>query len=66
MRVLLAAQVAYAYIRHDIFIWLANEPGLLLGIFFTFTAYGLTTDDRANKPLTLTSVMRVHEGCATG
>ena len=62
MCLLLASQVAYAYIRHDIFIWLANEPGLLLGIFFTFTAYGLTTDERANTPSTSLDLDECHEG----
>ena len=36
-----AAWVAYAFVKGDPFVFLANDPGLLSGLFLTITAYGL-------------------------
>lgn len=34
------AWVAYAIVSKDPYVFLANDPGLLLGLFYTFSAYG--------------------------
>jgi hypothetical protein len=38
--------VGYSFIQRDIFVFLANEPGMLLGLFLTFTAYELCKDGK--------------------
>lgn len=35
------AWVCYAYVKHDIFVFLANDGGVLFGFFFTLSAYGV-------------------------
>ena len=34
------AWVAYAIVSKDPYVFLANDPGLLLGLFYTLSAYG--------------------------
>jgi len=48
----MAVQVAYAIVNRDIFVFLANFGGLLLGLYFTLVAYGLTTDSYVRMHLT--------------
>lgn len=36
------AWVSYAYVKQNIFVFLANEPGILAGLFFTLSAYGVS------------------------
>jgi hypothetical protein len=45
---LMILQVGYSFIQRDIFVFLANEPGLLLGLFLTFTAYDLCKDEKVS------------------
>ena len=35
------AWVSYAYVKQDIFVFLANDFGILFGFFFTLSAYGV-------------------------
>lgn len=35
------AWVSYAYVKQDIFVFLANESGIIFGLFFTLSAYGV-------------------------
>ena len=39
-----AGWVAYSIVNADIFVFLANFGGLMIGLYFTLVAYGLTTD----------------------
>ena len=34
------AWVAYAVVNKDPYVFLANDPGILLGLFYTLSAYG--------------------------
>lgn len=34
------AWVAYAIVSKDVYVFLANDPGLLLGLFYTLSAFG--------------------------
>ena len=34
------AWVGYAIVNKDPYVFLANDPGLLLGLFYTLSAYG--------------------------
>ena len=34
------AWVAYSIVTKDPYVFLANDPGLILGLFYTFSAYG--------------------------
>ena len=36
------AWVAYAYVTSNIFVFLANDGGVLFGLFFTLSAYGVS------------------------
>ena len=35
------AWVSYAYVKQDIFVFLANDTGIMMGMFFTLSAYGV-------------------------
>ena len=38
-----AAWIGYSYFKKDWFVFLANQPGFLMGLFYTFTAVGLSS-----------------------
>ncbi|KAK9808574.1 hypothetical protein WJX73_010693 [Symbiochloris irregularis] len=42
------AWVAYAYVKHDIFVFLANDFGIIFGLFFTLSAYGVSNPATRN------------------
>lgn len=44
------AWVSYALVKQDIFVFLANEAGVFMGMFFTLSAYGV-----ANPQVSLVS-----------
>lgn len=37
-------QVGYSYVKQDNFVFLANEPGLLLAVFLTIASYSVCQD----------------------
>ena len=39
-----AGWVAYSIVNRDVFVFLANAGGLMIGLYFTLVAYGLTAD----------------------
>ncbi len=38
-----AAWLGYSYFKRDWFVYLANQPGFLMGLFYTFSAVGLSS-----------------------
>lgn len=47
------AWVGYGIVTKDPYVFLANDPGLLLGLFYTFSAYGYADVKTRNKLLAL-------------
>ncbi|KAL3130843.1 hypothetical protein ABBQ38_000175 [Trebouxia sp. C0009 RCD-2024] len=53
------AWVAYALVSKDPYVFLANDPGLLLGLFYTFSAYGYADTKTRNKLTALILIFAV-------
>lgn len=47
------AWVSYALVKQDIFVFLANEAGVFMGMFFTLSAYGVANPQTRNFLATL-------------
>jgi len=47
------AWVGYSIVTKDPYVFLANDPGLILGLFYTFSAYGYADSKMRNKMMAL-------------
>ena len=56
----LLLQVAYSIVMRDVFVFLANFGGLLLGLYFTLVAYGLTADVQVRMRVCVINVSSRH------
>jgi len=48
-----AAWIGYSYFKKDWFVYLANQPGLVMGLFYSLTALGLARTQRTKDSIVL-------------
>ena len=59
------AWTTYAVVTRDPFVFLANDPGVLLGLYYLFSAYGLA-DEAVSPGLCLGAGLLAPRNCTSG